>query len=418
MHSTSLVIPVVIEQHAEEAAFHWLLRDAAVCDPHYSLDDLAKLDNRLDAHIDGLRIAGEAGWEICKEALRFEEPGEIFTAAFLAVESGDVARVKTVFEAGSALPELSRGLISALGWLPYPQAESHIQPLLVNESPDLRRIAIAACAIHRQDPGHALSDALSSDDALLQARALRAAGQLGRIDLLPMIQLHLTTDNDLCRYAAAWSTTLLGDHRAISTLQNFAHSSLPYQEEAAKIALRRMDLATAHDWQQALAQSLQTMRLAIIGAGVIGDPVSIPWLIEQMAIPELARVAGEAFTMITGIDIAYEDLEGEWPDDFEAGPTEDPEDENVDMDPDEDLPWPQPQLIDQWWRTHRGELQDGTRHLLGKPMSLEWLQDVLRNGMQRQRAAAALELAMRQPGQPLFEVRAPGFRQQYLLRKR
>ena len=42
--------------------------------------------------------------------------------------------------------------------------------------------------------------------------------------------------------------------------------------------------------------------------------------------------------------------------------------------------------------------------------------DVLRNGRQRQRAAAALELALQQPGQPLFEVRAPGFRQQQPLR--
>ena len=39
-----------------------------------------------------------------------------------------------------------------------------------------------------------------------------------------------------------------------------------------------------------------------------------------------------------------------------------------------------------------------------------------RIGRQRQRAAAALELAIRQPSQPLFEVRAPGFRQQTILR--
>jgi hypothetical protein len=41
--------------------------------------------------------------------------------------------------------------------------------------------------------------------------------------------------------------------------------------------------------------------------------------------------------MITGVDIAYEDLEGVWPEGFEAGPTENPENENVAMDPDEDL---------------------------------------------------------------------------------
>ena len=31
---------------------------------------------------------------------------------------------------------------------------------------------------------------------------------------------------------------------------------------------------------------------------------------------------GESFTLITGVDIAFEDLEGEWPEGFEAGPTE------------------------------------------------------------------------------------------------
>ena len=134
-----------------------------------------------------------------------------------------------------------------------------------------------------------------------------------------------------------------------------------------------------------------------------------------MAIPELARIAGEAFTMIIGVDIAYEDLEGEWPEGFEAGPTEDPADENVDMDPDEDLPWPNPELINKWWHARRSEFQPGTRYLLGKPMSRDCLQDVLRNGRQRQRAAAALELVIQQPGQPLLEVRAPGFRQQQLL---
>lgn len=87
----------------------------------------------------------------------------------------------------------------------------------------------------------------------------------------------------------------------------------------------------------------------------------------------------------------------------------------VDMDPDEALPWPKPEAIHTWWKQHQGQLQLGTRYLLGKPMGRDWLRDVLRNGRQRQRAAAALELAIQQPGQPLFEVRTPGFRQQQLL---
>jgi len=52
---------------------------------------------------------------------------------------------------------------------------------------------------------------------------------------------------------------------------------------------------------------------------------------------------------------------------------------------------------------------------LGQPISPEHLYKVLKTGFQRQRATAALELAILQPGQPLFEVRAPGFRQQQIL---
>ena len=64
------------------------------------------------------------------------------------------------------------------------------------------------------------------------------------------------------------------------------------------------------------------------------------------------------------------------------------------------------------------ELKRGTRHLLGKPMTLEWLEHVLKAGSQPARAAAALELSLRQPRRPVFEVRAPGFLQRRALTAR
>jgi uncharacterized protein (TIGR02270 family) len=152
-----------------------------------------------------------------------------------------------------------------------------------------------------------------------------------------------------------------------------------------------------------------------VGAGVIGDPVALPWLIEQMRNAALARVAAESFSMITGLDLDAAQLEGEQPEGFEAGPNDDPEDEDIEMDPDESLPWPNPEGIHGWWRDNQTNLQPGMRYLMGQPMVSAWLQVVLRRGYQRQRAAAALELTRRLPGQPLFETRAPGFRQKQLL---
>jgi uncharacterized protein (TIGR02270 family) len=163
-------------------------------------------------------------------------------------------------------------------------------------------------------------------------------------------------------------------------------------------------------WRDKLAP-----RLAIVAAGAFGDPACILWLMEQMQAPELARVAGEAFSMITGVDIAFDDLDGDQPEGFAAGPTENPEDEDVAMDPDEHLPWPDPALIAQCWNRRQSDFQSGVRYLLGKPITVESCQEILRTGRQRQRAAAAPELAIRQPGQPLFNVSAPGFRQQKLL---
>jgi uncharacterized protein (TIGR02270 family) len=409
------VIPVVIEQHANEAAFLWQLRDKAVQAPDYSLADLARLDNRVDAHIDGLRIAADAGWEICKEELDSEEAGEVFAAAVLAFESRDDDRIQIVLELGSSSFELYRGLVSALGWLPYQEIDTYIQQFLNKDSPQARCIGVAASALHRQNPGRPLVASLSDSDRLLKARALRAVGQLGCEDLRSYLFDNFNDENISCRFYAAWSAALLGESRAVPVLRTLAETDFSSRQEAVEMAVRIMNVSVAHQWRKEMAQKAATCRLAATAAGVIGDPVSVPWLIDRMMVPELGRVASESFSMITGVDIAYEDLDGEWPKGFEAGPTEDPEDENVEMDPDENLPWPNPELIQKWWNNHRSNFQNGTRYLIGKPITEDWLQQVLRIGKQRQRAAAALELVLKRPGQPLFEVRAPGFRQQQML---
>lgn len=409
------IIETVVAQHAEGAAFGWLLRDAAIYKAHYSLGNLSGLDYRVEADIDGLRMAEGSGWDVCKEVFTWKEAGEVFVAAVLAFEKGNTDRIRAVLEAGSNVLEVPRGIVSALGWLSYPQTEKFANIFFGSESVVLRHMGIAACAVHRQDPRSVLVDALGDNDFLLRARALKAVGELGRKDLLPAVVEHLGDEDQKCRFYAGWSIALLGSSAGVPVLCDVAKAGSPYSERACSMALRRMSVPDGRSWISELASDAGLHRLALIGAGALGDPASIPWIIEHMAVPGLARVAGESFSMITGVDIAYEDLEGEWPEGFEAGPTENPEDENVESDPDEDLPWPNAELVDQWWSKNKSRFGSGTRYLLGKPISAEQCQHVLRYGYQRQRAAAAIELAMLQPGQPLFEVRAPGFRQQQML---
>ena len=109
-----------------------------------------------------------------------------------------------------------------------------------------------------------------------------------------------------------------------------------------ELVLRVTEVPRAHALLQQIAQSAKDIRFLIRGAGVAGDPHYVPWLIKQMADAKLTRLAGESFSTLTGLDLAYLDLERKPPENFESGPNDNPDDPNVDMDPDDGLPWPDP----------------------------------------------------------------------------
>lgn len=410
-----MTVPVVLSQHAEDAAFHWLLRDAAVRAPHYSLADLAKLDGRLEAHLDGLTIAGDAGWEIVKNELAWEEAGEVFTGLCLAAQGGDPLRTEEVLAVADQSLELARGAISALGWLSHDVALPMLQQLAASENPVRRRIAVGGLAAHRPATGKTLAELVKDSDPIVRARALKAIGEMRRADLLHECVADLQSEDPDCRFWSAWSGALLGHAGAIRVLQSLAEPGAQRAEAAAALAARRLERGAAVRWVQQLATEPALLRAAVKAAGAVGDPVLVPWLLELMHTPELARVAGEAVSMITGVDLAFEDLDGDAVEGADAGPTEDPEDDNVALDDDEDLPWPHPQRLAAWWAQHSAQFPAGTRYLCGQPVSAAAAAGVLRDGMQRQRHAAATELAALDAARPLFNVAAPGARQQRML---
>lgn len=410
------IIETIVSQHAEEAAFLWLQRDSAVHEPHYSLKDLAKLDDRVEAHLDGLRIAGEGGWSHCLKNLEIREPGEVFAAAVLALESRDTDKLDAVYTVVEQAPETAGAMISALGWVRADNLGGKVSGLLASKEPLWRRVGLAACAIHRVDPGEHLIKGLKDESGEVRARAARAAGELGRTDIKTRLLSALTDENEEVRLWSAWSAVLLGDRgSAVRYLSDLLLAGGKGLNVGSKVLIRSLGLAESKVLLGEVVRNPDTLRFAILGVGSTGDTEYIPWLIKQMEDPQHARVAGEAFTSITGVDIAYDDLEGEWPDGFEAGPSEDPNDDNVAMDEDEDLPWPDVKLITGWWRGQSQEFQAGQRYLLGKPVTPEHCQWVLVNGMQRQREAAALEIALMQPKTALFETRMVGKLQQKIL---
>jgi uncharacterized protein (TIGR02270 family) len=406
-------IAAVVQQHLEDAAILHATRTALTSAPHVKLLQLSRFDERLAAHLDGVAVGGEDASAQADAALEFAGSNTLFVAAVGAIQEPREERLTRLFALVQAMPECLDGLISAFGWLDPEQLRGVVSALLKGREPERRLVGVAASALHRVDPGLVTARRLDDPDPTVRARALRTAGELGKRELLSALAAAILDADATCQFWAAWSAVLLGDrHNALEFLKAAALSEGPLQARAFQLALLAMNTADAQVLLRQLASEPAKVRKLIQGAGLSGDVVYVPWLIGHMADDKLARVAGEAFSMITGADLALLDLERKPPDTIDAGPNDDPEDADVEMDADEGLPWPEQGLVQGWWTQNGSRFTPGVRQFVGAPVTRSHCIDVLKTGYQRQRIAAAYHLCLLNPGTPLFEWRAPAWRQQ------
>ena len=405
-------IETIVRQHVEAVTCLSIVRATLLDSPHVKLHHLDRLDNRLTAHLDGLAVAGEFGWRLCESALADAGRGEIFTGTVRALEDGSADRLDHLLAVAEAAPALLSGVIAAFNWVSAQWLQGAILGLLNAKSATRLLIGIAACRLHQVDPGVPLAIALTADDVRLRAFALRAASECGRIELLPACLEALDDADTDCRFHAASAAALLGDRqRALRALESIASERGPTQMYALRLLLKLLPLQQAAPILNTLSGDPTNRRTLLKAVGAAGDPYYIPWLIDQMADLEVTRLAGESFSMITGADLAWLDLERKPPAGFESGPNDDPTDDDVGMDDDENLPWPDPERVARWWHANEHRFQAGHRYFMGAPPSPAHCVQVLRDGYQRQRMAAAQYLCLLQPGTKLFNCAAPAWRQ-------
>lgn len=410
------VVPVVVSQHLEDAAALRSVRGVLVRAPHVKLLHLGRTDERLAAHLDGLSISGDYGAGLSRAALEVPGVGQLFVSTVLAIERRDAAQIDRLLSLMSVAPDAPRALSSAFGWVAPTLLRGFTAALLAGESPSARWLGLAACAQHRVDPGPPLAAAIEHADVHLRTRALRAAGELGRVDLLPACLAHLQDEPPVVALAAAWSAALLGDRGAsMSTLRAMALTPGLTQLEALALAIFTADADAARGLVKQLAASGAPLRTLIKAAGWVGDAQVVPWLFKHMEDDGHARLAGEAFSFITGVDLAWLDLERKPPEKVAAGPNDDPNDDNVALDEDESLPWPDLPKLTAWWSKNAVRFPSGTRLFAGAPPTTSHCFQVLKEHTQRRRMAAAIYMSLLKPDAVLFNCAAPTRRQERLL---
>ncbi|PTV94329.1 uncharacterized protein (TIGR02270 family) [Rhodobacter aestuarii] len=400
-------IPLMVEVHAEEVAIHWLRRDLAVDAPHYDRKFLSRLDERIEANLDGLRVAAAAGLETAQAAFDAnQEPGEAFALAVCAFETGDEAAIAQVVDAVAidGTGALRRAVASAAGWLGSEQMGAHIPPLLEDMRATVRALGLAIASVQRGAIEVPLETLLQDPVPMVRAQAAKLAGVTGRSDLVPLIRPSKDFAPEVA-FELIRAAVLLGERgRPLDALRSLAVGPGARTRTALELAVLASPMDATQNWLAGLGpEGAETVALAI---GLMGLPAQVPWLIEAMRDPKLARRAGESLSLITGVDLAALDLEGSAPEDFDEGPNDDPEDEMVALDPDEDLPWPEPDLVAEWWAGESGRYAADGRYFLGQPVSEAGLGEAFAKGTQRHRRIAALAQVLAKPGSVLPNWRA------------
>jgi len=206
----------LISQHVSELAFTWQRRQRAWSAPNHRAAHLHEIDSQIDAHLDGLHIAGrEALVPAMQRFKRWGTDEEAFAAAaVVGLCAGSAAEESARTELDSLLisiPRSVRGAAAALFWIGESRALPVLQRWWTSAQPMLWRAAFPACLPNPQvRQPHLIDDALQRNDTALQARALRAIGEWRIAERAERLPAFANGDDPLLREEAIYSLRLLG----------------------------------------------------------------------------------------------------------------------------------------------------------------------------------------------------------------
>jgi len=381
---------------AENAAFFWLLHDKALAGSDYDLSEMVELELRIQAQLDGLLSYKEDGWQACLTALQFDEPGEIFTAAYFAFASGDSQKIQLAVEAGCNKQENFSAMLSALAWLPFASIQNWLGKLMQSTLPEHLCLGLCACALHRANCGEHLTKILaggyldSSPEYL--SLTLRAISLMQNDNAQYDLSKYHAHSEEGVVFSSLYTSLKQGDGNAMSLIRNYVFSDtkindISVTDKAIQVVFRVLPAEEAKKWIQDLGKEPDSLRTVIKSIAILGDPTVLPWLLKLMAQDETARLAGNAFSLITGLDLELEKMVKRVTDSDEM-------DENTLEEPDSDFPWPDAAKISAWYALNSGHFLYGNRYLAGKLISEEQCTAVLSHGKQSHRIAAYHELSI------------------------
>jgi len=362
------VIPDILEEHFEELAFLWGQRQEALYSPEYTLPELLDLEERIEAHVQGLLVGSENTIGFIEGGLSQDEPLEVFAAAYTLLRLNIESAARQVMDAflQAEGPQLD-GIREALSHGPIETVTAQLSEAVTSAPASIAAAAAEALAFHRKlDPTIPRLAEFSQDkDAQVRRTAWRLIMLVSPVGpLSPDVAARLSDaamhdENPSVRaealQTAAWTMQpwLLEHCRTLC--------DRPHPDNADAILLLAI-LGQPFDLERiqgvARAAELGPTRFDVLGA--FGHPGVVETLLEGMQSkdPLTATAAGAAFTKITGADIESDQKVRVPPED--GGEPDEFEQEFLD-----EVTLPDPASARAHWEQVKAEFSKGTRWCRG-----------------------------------------------------
>jgi HEAT repeat protein len=139
----------ILEEHFEETAILWERRRSAVSDPLYSVIAIGRLDERMEAHVDGLILGEQHARPILEEGIGGDEASVIFAAAYVLLRLQDQAAADLVMDTlMEAQDEQVDGLRQALSQGPLDLVGERLKEMYQSGPSRLAVVAAEVFASH------------------------------------------------------------------------------------------------------------------------------------------------------------------------------------------------------------------------------------------------------------------------------
>jgi uncharacterized protein (TIGR02270 family) len=396
----------IFEEHLSEAAWLWGEWEQSLDSPLYAITDVAiGPEERLLAHLDGLVLGGApVARKLLLPLLGSEDQGEVAAAAWALLQAEDADHQDAVVAALGQAPPPAQAAIGRAIWLSPAADISRLLPLWNDGSPAVQAMILDLFAPREpQWVRERLDPALRSGQPSLVAAALRAVRRARDREFGDHVRFALADPRPEVQREVMPTGLALGLKETWSLCRAVAAAP----GENCRLALGLLAIGPDpkdRDYVRGRAADPEAGRHAIWALGFCADVKAVDALVEAMANPEIAKLAGEAFTAITGVALAGPLAT--------PGETAGPDVEEVSLDapppvvrPEDHLPEPRVEAVAKWWKGERPRYHPVVRYIHGQPRNTEALRPALASVATWRREVLATELTISLVSAPRVELR-------------